>query len=46
MSTNQIQRYSATVSANLLIISLDNPQRKFHFEAFNTVIGPNNTNLS
>jgi gliding motility-associated-like protein len=42
-NTNQTQTYSATVSNNLLIISLDNPQRKFYYRAFNTVIGPNNT---
>ncbi|MDB4062446.1 gliding motility-associated C-terminal domain-containing protein [Flavobacteriaceae bacterium] len=41
--TNQTQTYSATVSDNLLIITLGGTQRKFYFEAFNTVIGPNNT---
>jgi len=41
--TNQTQTYSATVSDNLLIITLGGTQRKFYYEAFNTVIGPNNT---
>ena len=40
---DKIATYTATVSGNLLVITQGEQGRKFHFNAFNTVIGENNT---
>ena len=42
-NTSSTVTISAIVSDNLLIITQSEPERKFHFNAFNTVIGANNT---
>ena len=42
-NTSSTVTITATVSDNLLIITQSEPGRKFHFNAFNTVIGANNT---
>ncbi|MDC0001052.1 gliding motility-associated C-terminal domain-containing protein [Flavobacteriaceae bacterium] len=42
-NTSSTVTITATVSDNLLIITQSEPGRKFHFNAFNTVIGENNT---
>ena len=41
--SDKIATYTATVSGNLLVITQGEQGRKFHFNAFNTVIGENNT---
>ena len=41
--TNKTEIFTSTVSGNRLIIELGDSERNFHYDAFNTIIGANNT---